>query len=211
MATRKQLEAALAAWGKVETFEEACDLMARCIDGKYVWAPPHYMPETDEDIAEMGQGFLEEDSLMEAGFLASINHGGILTIDSQAGAVEEGISHRNGKKYVIRQRAYVIGLMLRDRVRLNDLLKVMDHVDFRFVEGGSVKDPPVITEQNDKPVTTGRTQTVNQMVDYLGRTNVLSKKLLYDLRRNCQTVMFYDPMFGSPGLAAHIAMALRKV
>lgn len=210
MATRKQLEAALKAWGKVETFEDACDLMARCIDGEYVWSPPSYIPETDEELSEMGDGFLNEDSRREAGFLAQINHGGILTIDSQAGEVTRGISKATGKKYVIKQRAYVIGLMLRDRVRLSDLLKAMDHVDFRLVEGGSVKDPPTLTDQNGEPVTRGRTQTIKQMVDESARQEVLNKKLLDDLRRNCQTVMFYDPKYGRPGLAAHLAMALRN-
>jgi len=210
MATRRQVEAALKAWGKVETFEDACDLMARCIDGKYVWTPSTFIPETDEELAEFDDGFLNEDSRREAGFLAQINHGGILTIDSQAGEVTRGISKATGKKYVIKQRAYIIGMMLRDDGRIDALLKAMDHVDFRFTEGGNVKDPPTLTEQNGEPVTRGRTQTIKQMVDELARQGVLSNRLLDDLRRNCQTVMFYDPKFGRPGLASNIAMALRN-
>lgn len=211
MVTRRQIESAMRAWNKVDTFEDACDLMARCIDGKYVWTPSTFIPETEEELAEFGDGFLNEDSRRESGFLAQINHGGILTIDSQAGEVTRGISKATGKKYVIKQRAYIIGMMLRDDGRIDALLNAMDHVDFLFTEGGNVKDPPTLTEQNGEPVTRGRTQTIKQMVDELARQEVLSNKLLDDLRRNCQTVMFYDPKFGRPGLASNIAMALRKV
>lgn len=212
MATWKQLEAALDAWRRVRRFDEACDLMARAIDGKYVWAPPTFIPTSDEELEELGNGFLEEDSIAEAGALASINHLGLLTIDSQPGSIEKGISQRTGKKYVIRQRAYIIGII--EKKRASYLLDEMEALGFRGILGGNFKDCPVMTEQNGEPFTTGCTQTIRQMTDSLQQIDdghLMSYTLLEYMRRNCQTIMVYDPKFGRRGLAAHLAMALRNL
>lgn len=210
---REALREAIGRWSKVKSIQQGCDLMARCILGEFAWAPPHFIPDTYEELKELiEEGFLTEDVSAMAMEMSALNRSGMLTIDSQAGLIERGVSKKTGRDYVIKQREYVQGIVHRDIVsglcdelRSRDVPHHFGHLSHELAEA--------VTLQNGEPVTVAANQSPEKMATYLegfeyeGK-RVFSKKFLEDIRRNGQTMIAWSHAFGPSALADHLRRSI---
>lgn len=215
MLSFKQVDLAISQWKRPKDLDEARRLMGSCLlDPKnHPWAPPHFVPETKEDLAEMDAGFLTDDTAPFARSLAEINDEGMLTLDSQPGSIERGYSELKKRNYVIKQRAYVIGIMLREDI--GPFIEAMGSHHEVLVGAVPKSHAPVLTEQNGEAVTLGRNMGIKDMAKYLADMRdrsgapIFNKSLISDIYNNCNTVLVYSEKFGESPLFERISLALR--
>lgn len=191
-------------------------VVGRKVKERWIWAPPHFVPETKEDLEELeDSGFLTEDVARFRMEMSALNIAGMLTIDSQSGLVERGVSKTTGKNYVIRQKEYVQGIVYRDIVsdlcdelRANDVLHHFGHLSHRYAEP--------VTVQNGETVTMAANQSAAKMASYLAGfeyegERIFSKAFLDDIRENGQTMIAWAHEFGPSFVTLQVRRALLSI
>lgn len=179
------------AWQRCTTFEQACRLTARMAYGELLWGPGHVFPSDDASIAQvLRQGSnLDSESAPIASVLGRINEAGMLTTVSQPALVMEGINPwKRDKRAIWTQRAFVSGLVLRDRAR--PLVKAMKAIGYS-AHAGKHHPGPSVTWVGRKPYTWAHGPSLIESLknDFHGP---ISEAFLLGLAVRCETVTFVD-------------------